>query len=143
MDLLSSATLCFGTFGVGLVDWSIFDSWKADVLRYFTCCPICGSEHVVVHFSRAGRDTLACDVCRGKWHIHVGLSGLHWAELDNEGEGGRGKELLGKRFDKNEVQRMAQIARRPLRLRKMRMEKQATQRKQERALEGLARTLDS
>jgi len=81
----------------------------------------------VVHFSRAGRDTLACDVCRGKWHIHAGLTGLHWAELDSEGEGERGKEFLGKRFDKIEVQRMAQIARRPVRLRKMRMKKQATQ----------------
>ena len=109
--------------GIGLVDWSIFDSWKADVLKYFICCPICGSGHVAVHFSRAGRDTLTCDVCRGKWHIHVGLTGLHWAELDNEADGGRGKEFLGRRFDKEELQRMAQDARRTTKLRKMRMRK--------------------
>jgi len=40
----------------------------------------------------------------------MGVSGFKWAELDLAAKDGRGHELLGKRFDKNEVRKLAQKA---------------------------------
>jgi mRNA-degrading endonuclease RelE of RelBE toxin-antitoxin system len=57
-----------------------------------------------------GRDTLSCYECGAKWHLHIGLTGLKWAELDLEDEDGKGVELLGKRLNKKDWRKMAQNA---------------------------------
>ena len=77
------------------------------VHEFFPCCPICGSEKIVVHPSLAGEDSLSCSGCGAKWHIHMGFAGLNWAELSVEAGDGKGKELLGVRLDRDEWQRMS------------------------------------
>jgi len=57
-----------------------------------------------------GRDTLSCYECGAKWHLYIGLTGLKWAELELEGEDGKGEELLGKKLKKKEWRKMAQKA---------------------------------
>jgi mRNA-degrading endonuclease RelE of RelBE toxin-antitoxin system len=57
------------------------------------------------------RDTLACYGCGAKWHLHIGLTGLKWAELDLESEDAKGVELLGKKLNKNYWLKMAQNVR--------------------------------
>jgi len=58
-----------------------------------------------------GKDTLSCYCCGAKWHLYIGLTGLKWAELDLEGEDGKGVELLGKKLDKKDWRKMAQNVR--------------------------------
>jgi len=57
-----------------------------------------------------GKDTLSCYECGAKWHLYIGLTGLKWAELELEGEDGKGEELLGKKLKKKEWRKMAQKA---------------------------------
>ena len=57
-----------------------------------------------------GKDTLSCYGCGAKWHLHIGLTGLKWAELELEDEDGKGLELLGKRVKKKDWRKMAQNA---------------------------------
>lgn len=92
---------------VGL-DMSDIKEWaESDVRGYFPCCPLCGNKEIAVYLIDGGRDTLTCRNCNAKWHIHVGLSGLKWAELDVDADDGKGKELLGRRIKKNEWRKMA------------------------------------
>lgn len=87
---------------------------ESDVRGYFPCCPLCGSKKIEVNLIVGGRDTLSCESCGARWHLYVGLSGLKWAELDVEADDGRGRELLGKRFTKDELRVMAQDARKTI-----------------------------
>lgn len=89
--------------------------YESDIRGYFPCCPVCGDKKIEVNLIANGRDTLACESCGARWHLHVGLTGLKWAELDVEADDGKGRELLGKRFDKNELRKMAQDARKTIR----------------------------
>lgn len=89
--------------------------YESDIRGYFLCCPVCGDKKIEVHLIANGRDTLACESCGARWHLYVGLTGLKWAELDVEADDGKGRELLGKRFDKNELRKMAQDARKTIR----------------------------
>jgi Zn finger protein HypA/HybF involved in hydrogenase expression len=95
-------------------DWTGMREYESDVRGYFPSCPICGSREIAVHLTQGGRDILSCESCGARWHIYVGLTGLKWAELDVEADDGKGKELLGKRLDRREWQRMAQNARKAL-----------------------------
>jgi hypothetical protein len=95
-----------------MADWTGSKEYEADVRGYFPCCPLCGSKKIDVHLIPGGRDTLSCGKCGAKWHIYVGLMGLKWAELDVEADDGIGKELLGRRLDKNEWRKMAHQTRR-------------------------------
>jgi len=91
-----------------MVDWNGTEAYESDVRGYFLCCPLCGSNKLAVHIVPGGRDALSCCGCGAKWHLYIGLTGLKWAELDLEGEEGKGAELLGKRLNKSEWQKMAQ-----------------------------------
>jgi hypothetical protein len=56
----------------------------------------------------SSRDTLSCYGCGAKWHLHMGVTGLKWAELELESEDGKGVELLGKKLNRNYWLKMAQ-----------------------------------
>jgi len=84
-----------------------YASYESDVRGYFVCCPLCGSDNLKPHFIQGGRDTLTCENCEAKWHLHVGLTGLKWAELDLVSKDKKGLQLLGKRLDKKEWRNMA------------------------------------
>jgi len=96
------------------IDWTGMKEYETDVRGYFPCCPLCGNKEIEVHLTQGGRDTLSCQGCGAKWHIYVGLTGLKWAELDVEADDGKGKELLGRRLEKDEWRKMAHEARRRL-----------------------------
>jgi hypothetical protein len=57
-----------------------------------------------------GKDTLSCYECGAKWHLHMGITGFKWAELQLESEDGKGVELLGKKVNKKDWRKMAQNA---------------------------------
>lgn len=97
-----------------MVDWSGQEEYKKDARSYFLCCPICGYDQISLNFIAGGRDTLSCDSCGAKWHLYVGLSGFKWAELELCARDGKGRELFGKRFNKEECKIMAQNARKAL-----------------------------
>jgi hypothetical protein len=56
----------------------------------------------------SSRDALSCYGCGAKWHLHMGVTGLKWAELELESEDAKGAELLGKKLNKNYWLKMAQ-----------------------------------
>jgi formate dehydrogenase maturation protein FdhE len=84
--------------------------YEKELRSYFLCCPICASDRMTARFSSGGKDMLHCDVCGAKWHVHMGLSGFKWAELELAAKDGKGQELLGKHYDKNEIKQLAQTA---------------------------------
>ena len=102
--------LCYSSSGVG--SSLSHEEHIADVRRYFICCPLCGSPKITPHLINGGRDTLYCDSCGARWHLYVGLTGLKWAELELESDTGTGRELLGKRIQKEQWKNMAHEARR-------------------------------
>jgi hypothetical protein len=57
-----------------------------------------------------GKDTLSCYECGAKWHLHMGITGFKWAELQLESEDGKGAELLGKKVNKKAWRKIAQNA---------------------------------
>lgn len=61
-----------------------------------------------VNITLGGRDTLSCENCRARWHVHFGFWGFKWAQLDIKANDGRGAELLGKRLSGDEWHRMAE-----------------------------------
>jgi len=82
------------------------------------CCPICGSGKIQFHIMTEGKDRLSCLNCGARWHIYVGgfwNASLRWAELEMEADDGRGKELLGKRLEKDELLGLALEKRKALR----------------------------
>ena len=90
---------------------------KAEVLKYFPNCPICGSGRIKVNIVMGGKDTVTCFNCGSRWHIYLGVAfgDLKWAKLELEADDGRGKELLGKEIEASEWQEMAKESRRKLR----------------------------
>jgi len=77
------------------------------VRGYFICCPLCGNNEIKANYILGGRHTLTCENCGAQWHLHIGLRGFRWAELDVESKDGKGLELLGKRLEKDEWRKMA------------------------------------
>ncbi len=72
----------------------------ADVLAYFTYCPICYTNGSIVpresEWSEiGGKDYLICARCGAKWHIKPGK----WARLVKTSLDGRGKEFFQKKYD--------------------------------------------
>jgi len=82
------------------------------------CCLICGSGKIQFHLTDGGKDRLSCLNCGARWHIYVGGfwgASLRWAELEMEADDGRGKEILGKRLEKDELLELALEKRKALR----------------------------
>ena len=94
-----------------MVDWDGTEAYESDVRKYFVCCPVCGNTRLEITVVPGGTDTLACKDCDCIWHLKIGLFGFKWAELDVQAKGGHGSELLGKRFKRNEIKKLAQNAR--------------------------------
>lgn len=90
------------------------EAYESDARGYFPCCPLCGSNQIVIKLIRGGRDTLSCESCKAHWHLYVGVGGLKWAELDLASENGEGMSLIGKRLKKEEWRKMAQNARKAI-----------------------------
>jgi hypothetical protein len=87
-----------------------------DLRNYFKCCPICFASAkgtFNVHLATGEEDTLTCKICGARWHLYiVPFGGFQWARLDSAAKDGRGKEMLGKRFDKKEILALTQNAHR-------------------------------
>ena len=83
-----------------------------DLRNYFKCCPICFTSAkgtFQVHLTIGENDTLACNICRAKWHLHiVPFAGFQWAELNSPAKDGKGQELIGKRLDKKQILSLTQ-----------------------------------
>jgi hypothetical protein len=78
-----------------------------DLRNYFKCCPICFASAkgtLNVHLDLGENDSLTCNVCGAKWHLYiVPFGGFQWAKLELGSKDGRGRELMGRRLDKNEI----------------------------------------
>lgn len=92
-------------------NWNGENALEIYLRSYFLCCPICGNTQLTVNLVSMGRDTLMCNSCKAVWHVHIGLTGLKWAELDLNSQDGRGREFFGKRFNSEEIRRLAQKTR--------------------------------
>jgi hypothetical protein len=91
-----------------MTDWSGLEQYEADLRSYFVSCPVCGSAELTAKLIPGGRDKISCNDCKATWHVHIGLTGFKWAELDVPASDGQGTELLGKRFGQKDILKLAQ-----------------------------------
>ena len=81
----------------------------AKTVKYFTYCPICGNDEIDINVGKGGKDTINCDGCGAKWHIHFGFfdKQLKWAKLTSATKYGKGREYLGKKIEPLKWKEMA------------------------------------
>ena len=84
------------------------EKYEREIQRSFPCCPLCGSKQLKSNLVPGGRDSLLCENCKAKWHLIIGLGGLKWAKLEQGSENGEGTALIGKRYEKERWQKLAE-----------------------------------
>lgn len=100
------------------MDAHVYNSLVSKLFDDLPCCPICGSGEIHFYLTFGGKDRLSCLNCGARWHIYVGGifdAYLRWAELEMEVDDGRGKEILRKRLEKDELLELALEKRKALR----------------------------
>ena len=85
-----------------MVGHEAIEVYEKQVQDCFPYCPFCGNNQLTMNLVSGGKDTLSCEVCNAKWHLFIGLGGLKCAILEQPSRNGEGKNLVGRRYEKNQ-----------------------------------------